>query len=93
MELKLSNVGYKNLMKSEAVLDLQAVLNLTAFRLLKTLPERVFSSEKNSTLVFKWGFDCSSGHVSYKQRFRASTILTTSIVQLVLHDKVKNRFG
>lgn len=78
--------------EQEAVVDLQETLNLTAFRLLRSLGMKECLAEEY-TLLYKWGFDGSSGHTSFKQNFAKDAsfedcaILTTTIVPVLLINK------
>ncbi|KAE8739560.1 hypothetical protein FOCC_FOCC014943 [Frankliniella occidentalis] len=55
--------------QSEAVIPVQALFDLTATRIVKTHSEVFESSpeDKSVTMLWKWGFDGSSGHVEYSQ--------------------------
>ena len=57
----------------EAVVPLQSLLNHTATRLLQTqkdvLRSQSFSDSGTLILFSKWGFDGSSSHTQYKQKF------------------------
>lgn len=77
--------------ETEAKVDLQNLLDLTAFRLTKTLPSELVPEK--CTLYHKWGLDGSSGHSSFKQIFQSegatdASILSTTIapVRLVAAD-------
>lgn len=60
--------------ESRAEIDLQAILNKTAERLVEAQKKVITSVLPNSsfTLISKWGCDGSSGHSAYKQRFENS---------------------
>lgn len=61
--------------QSRAEIELKAILNKTAERLVEAQREVVTSvlpsqiSSLSFTLISKWGCDGSSGHSAYKQRF------------------------
>lgn len=91
---KLNNVIYMAILcylpdiqvtESESVINLQNILDLTAFRLLCSLPQITYPTLDELTLIYKWGFDGSSGHAAFKQNFKNesfddtddSSILTT----------------
>ena len=79
---------------SETVIDipLQALLDHTCLRILQSIVENLnkFSDDelKQVTMVFKWGFDGSSGHSEYKQIFTSngeaadSHMFLTSVVPI-----------
>lgn len=57
--------------ETRAEINLQAILDLTAARLVRAQNNFVGSSfpKKEFTLISKWGCDGSSGHSAYKQKF------------------------
>ena len=56
--------------ESVAEVNLQELLNITVTNILKTLKNiTLLSSNTNLTLTCKYGFDGSSGHSTYKQKF------------------------
>lgn len=80
----ISEIGFK--------IDLQAILDLTAKRLVETFPTQFAQSTQKLCLVTKWGFDGASGQSSYKQKFEDtnaddSCIFITSLVPIVLREE------
>ncbi|XP_039968727.1 uncharacterized protein LOC120780528 [Bactrocera tryoni] len=79
--------------ESHAEVELQSLLNSTASsiielqtNLIETIPENAVS---NLTLIGKWGFDGSTGHSEYNQKFSSSdlndrSLFVTSYVPLQL---------
>lgn len=64
--------------EQEALVELQSLLDHTASRLLLSLSSMEFPSEV--TLLYKWGFDGSSGHNEFKQVFETDSGSDTSVV-------------
>lgn len=87
--------------QSRAEIELQAILNKTAERLIEAQREVVtsvlpnISPNSSFTLISKWGCDGSSGHSAYKQRFENSEdtdefLFVYSFVPLRLIDEGNN---
>lgn len=74
-------------------IDLQALLDITAQRLLDTLPEHFtepIESTRQLCLISKYGFDGASSQSQYKQKFTDpnaddSSIFITSLVPIILY--------
>lgn len=80
--IHISELGFK--------IDLQAVLDLTASRLVETFPPQFDAQVQKLCLVSKWGFDGASSQSQYKQKFEDpnsddSCIFITTFVPIVLH--------
>jgi len=79
--------------ESEAVIELQGLLNHNISRLLMSLQDsRNLMIADHLTLYLKWGLDGSSGHERFKQMFKDrdscdSTVFITSIVPVILENK------
>lgn len=65
--------------ETEVLVNLHALLEKTASRLLETLPEEKLICS-SYTLLCKWGFDGSSGQSEYKQIFSSSSATDSSVV-------------
>lgn len=85
--------------ETSAEVELQSLLNHTANRILKVSNDiiEILNPEmlRDVRLILKWGFDGSSGHSEYKQRFADknssdATILLTSLVPLRMIAVSKN---
>lgn len=79
---------YISVSEVSAKIQLQALLNHTTYRILKTIPNL---TSKKVNLVCKWGCDGSSGQSQYKQKFENalnddSSIFLCSLVPLRLHE-------
>lgn len=77
--------------ESEAVVELEALLNHTFTRLMEFLKPKIMG---NVTVYFKWGMDGSSGHSQFKQAFEDKTlsdvsVFITTIVPVLLEDEGK----
>lgn len=86
---RITEMGFK--------IDLQALLDITAQRLIETLPIQLNESTTKLRLITKWGFDGASSQSQYKQKFEDpngddSSIFITSLVPIVLHaeDELQN---
>lgn len=55
-------------METLASIELQAILDITATRLLSRYEDKL-SSHTNLKLICKWGFDGASNQSTYKQKF------------------------
>lgn len=68
-----------NITESSAEISLQALLNHTAFRLLKSQSEVLVTQEaKSLQLICKWGFD-GSAQSTYKQKFSDVSVSDANI--------------
>lgn len=54
--------------------DLQELLNITSFGILKLLDFSLLQENAKLKLTYKYGFDGSSGHSTYKQKFQDETL-------------------
>ena len=63
---------------SSASIELQAILDLTVDRILKTCQDINFEEVGNLTLICKWGFDGASGQSLYNQSFEYDKAITDS---------------
>lgn len=59
---------------SEACVELQNLVEHTSYRLLQTLDTTL---PEECTVLYKWGFDGSSGHSEYKQLFAEDSMSQT----------------
>jgi hypothetical protein len=72
---------YISITGSTIDIKLQGLLDHTVLRLMQTQHEVIEKQEnlQNLNLITKWGFDGSSGHSEYKQKFINSSIIDASI--------------
>lgn len=81
--IEITEIGFK--------VNLQALLDITAQRLVDTLPTDSIESTRNLCLISKYGFDGASSQSNYKQKFSDpnaddSSIFISSLVPIVLYD-------
>lgn len=80
-----------------AEVNLQDLLNATTKSIMQTIPQDSFKDVSNSfTLISKWGFDGSSGHSMYKQKFTDTEstdayLMLTAFVPLRLIDNIDRK--
>lgn len=82
-----------NILVTDSIVEvgLQTLLNNTACSIMKIVNDEQILSENELTLKCKWGFDGSSGHSLYKQKFSDShssdaSLFVTAFVPLQLID-------
>ena len=78
--------------ETEAIVELQSLLDHTATRLMTSLKVNQCT---NYTVHYKWGMDAGSGHSEFKQAFEDSnssdsTVFITTIVPVLIEDRAKN---
>lgn len=79
----ITEIGFK--------INLQALLDITAQRLVDTIQTPLTESTQKLCLISKYGFDGASSQSNYKQKFADpnaddSSIFISSLVPIVLHD-------
>lgn len=78
--------------EQEAYVDLQNIVNHTASRLLQTINNALLTDASEVTILYKWGFDGSSGHAEFRQPFESlqsisdSSVIITSLVPVQVLD-------
>lgn len=86
---------------SSASVELQAILDLTVGRILKTCQDINFEELGKLTLICKWGFDGASGQSLYNQSFEhdkattdsnifISSLVPLKSIQIKLYGKMSN---
>lgn len=82
--------------ETSAEVDLQNLLEYTTKSILNCIPKNFEDGVTNMILHCKWGFDGSSGHGTYKQKFTNSNdtdefIFFMALVPITLNDKLTNK--
>ncbi|KMQ93690.1 dna-mediated transposase [Lasius niger] len=91
----------RKMLTEEASVELQAILDLTVDRILKTRQDINFKELGKLTLICKWGFDGASGQSLYNQSFEhdkattdsnifISSLVPLKSIQIKLYGKMSN---